>query len=119
MDQTKLGAVVRRFYGLVRQDPDLGPIFNDAIGDWDHHLGLLTDFWSSIMLTSGRYKGNPMAAHWKHADRLSPPLFERWLALWEQTTSELLEPDEAAVIQSKARRIAVSLQLGLQHRIAA
>ena len=119
MDEKVLGAVVRRFYERVRQDPDLAPIFNDAIGNWDHHLYLLTNFWSSVILTSGRYKGNPMAAHWKHASRISPPLFQRWLALWAESTAEFLDPAEAADIQSKAQRIAASLQLGLHHRAAA
>ena len=119
MDEKTFRAVVERFYGLVRQDPDLGPIFNDAIGNWDHHLALLTDFWHSVMLTSGRYKGNPMAAHWKHAGRITPALFQRWLGLWQQATGELMEPAVAAEMQSKARRIATSLQLGLSHRPAA
>ena len=119
MDEAKIAAVVRRFYARVRRDPLLGPIFEDAIPNWGHHLGLLSDFWSSVMLTSGRYKGNPMATHLKHAPRLTPEAFERWLSLWESTTAELLPPDEAAAMLSRARRIAASLQLGLQYRPAA
>jgi len=119
MDDQKLGELVRRFYARVRQDAGLSPIFEDAIENWGRHLDLLTDFWSSIMLTSGRYKGNPMAAHLKHAPRLTPALFDRWLSLWEQTALEVLEPDEAALILSKARRIATSLQLAIHHHAAA
>jgi hemoglobin len=119
MDDAKIEAVVHRFYGKVRQDALLGPIFNGAIADWDHHLALLCDFWNSVMLTSGRYKGNPMAAHAKHAPRLTPAAFARWLALWEETTAELLPPDEAAAMLSRARRIAASLQLGLHYMTAA
>jgi len=119
MDEAKIAAVVRHFYGQVRRDPLLAPIFENAIGDWDHHLGLLSNFWSSVMLTSGRYKGNPLAAHSKHAPKMTPEAFQRWLALWESATTELLPPEEAAEMLSRARRIAVSLQLGLQHRAAA
>ena len=50
----------------------LGPIFNNAIADWPEHLEKLTAFWSSVMLTSGRYKGNPMAAHLKHREAIRP-----------------------------------------------
>jgi hypothetical protein len=46
-----LRALVTAFYARVRQDPELGPIFNDAISDWPHHLSKLTDFWHSVMLT--------------------------------------------------------------------
>ena len=119
MDEGKIKAVVHCFYGRVRQDALLGPIFNGIISDWDHHLGLLGDFWSSVMLTSGRYKGNPMITHLKHAPLLAPEAFQRWLALWEATTSDILPPDEAAEMLSRARRIAASLQLGIQHRAAA
>lgn len=48
----------------------------------EHHLGKLVDFWSSAMLTGGRYKGNSMAAHLKRLSVITPPMFDRWLALW-------------------------------------
>ncbi len=60
--------LVDSFYAKVRADPELGPIFERAIpGDWGPHLATMHDFWSSIMLTSGRYKGNPVAciSGWK------------------------------------------------------
>ena len=51
--------LVDSFYAKVRADSELGPIFKRAIpGDWGPHLATMHDFWSSIMLTSGRYKGN-------------------------------------------------------------
>ena len=56
--------LVDTFYAKVRADPALGPIFERAIaGDWGPHLARMRDFWSSVMLTSGRYKGNPVAVH--------------------------------------------------------
>ena len=49
--------LVDSFYAKVRADSELGPIFKRAIpGDWGPHLATMHDFWSSIMLTSGRYK---------------------------------------------------------------
>ena len=64
-----IAALVARFYARARRDPLIGPVFNDAVDDWDAHLRTLNAFWSSVMLTSGRYKGNPMAAHLEIADR--------------------------------------------------
>lgn len=52
--EEELTPLVEEFYARVRADPALGPIFNDAIDDWPEHLGKLTAFWSSVMLTSGR-----------------------------------------------------------------
>jgi hemoglobin len=108
-----LKRLVSVFYARVREDESLGPIFNDAIENWPDHLDKLIAFWSSVMLTTGRYKGNPVAAHLKHGARISPELFQRWLALWNRTTAEVMEPVAAAALQAKAARIAESLQLAL------
>jgi len=71
------------------------------------------------MLTTGRYKGNPVAAHLKHRARITPELFQRWLLLWGQTTDEVMAPDAAAALQAKAARIAESLQLALFFKLDA
>ena len=113
IDEAGLRRVVDLFYSRVRADPLIGPVFDDAVPDWPAHLALLGDFWSSVMLTSGRYKGQPVPAHRKHLGRLTPAMFERWLALWAETSSELMAPAAAAALQARAARIAESLQLAL------
>jgi hemoglobin len=110
-----LGLLVGRFYARVREDDLLGPVFNGAIHDWPEHLDRLQAFWSSIMLTSGRYKGRPLPAHLKHAPALTDAAFERWLALWKQTSEEIFTPAPAAALQEKAARIAESLSLGVRY----
>jgi len=109
-----IAALVARFYAKARLDPLIGPIFNDAVEDWDAHLRTLNAFWSSVMLTSGRYKGNPMAAHLKLP--IEPRFFERWLALWRETAAESFTPDLALQFKAKAERIAESLKLALFYR---
>jgi len=109
-----IAALVDRFYAKARRDPLIGPVFNDAVGDWDEHLGKLCDFWSSVVLTTGRYKGNPMAAHMKLP--IEPHFFARWLALWQETAGEVFAPEPAAAFRDKAGRIAESLKLGLFYR---
>ena len=110
-------ALVDRFYGKARQDPILGPVFNNAVTDWDEHLDKLHDFWSSVMLTTGRYKGNPMAAHFKQP--IEPGFFDRWQALWRETAAEIFAPMVAAQFVAKAERIGESLKLGLFYRPSA
>jgi hypothetical protein len=61
--ETEIASIVERFYAKVRVDPEIGPVFNDAVQNWDAHLALLKDFWSTVLLTTGRYKGNPLLAH--------------------------------------------------------
>jgi hemoglobin len=109
-----IAALVARFYAKARLDPLIGPVFNNVVEDWDEHLSTLNAFWSSVMLTTGRYKGNPMAAHLKLP--IEPVFFERWLELWRETATELFAPDLAAQFQAKAGRIADSLKLALFYR---
>ena len=111
IDEESLRALVHAFYAKVRLDPLIGPVFDGAISDWPEHLDKLQAFWSSVMLTSGRYKGRPLPAHVKHSDSISAASFDRWLALWRETTDELLEAAPAAALQEKAGRIAESLSL--------
>ena len=112
-----LPGLLERFYAKVRQDEQLGPVFNAAVADWDHHLATLADFWSSVMLTSGRYKGNPMQAHLKHGPKISSEMFGRWLTLWAQTTHEMVSTEVALALQAKAARIAQSLDLAIRFRL--
>lgn len=105
--------VVHAFYAEIRRDPALGPIFNRVIdGDWDAHLAKMCDFWSSVLLMTGRFKGSPMAAHARIAD-IRPAHFVRWLHMFRQTAERLCPPPAAALFVEKSEMIAQSLQLGI------
>jgi hemoglobin len=108
--------LVDAFYAKVRCDPELAPIFMRAIpGDWQPHLTRMYAFWSSVMLTSGRYKGNPVVKHLVIPGIL-PHLFERWLALFNETCGELFDDGVGEQFRVKAARIAESLMLALFYR---
>lgn len=117
MTEQQIILLVHEFYRKVREDEVLGPVFNRSIPDWPEHLDTMCDFWSSVMLTTGRYKGQPMAAHIRHKDAIHPSMFERWLSLWRETAALLLDRDDAIAVVGKAERIAESLQLGMFFRI--
>lgn len=114
-----IALLIENFYARVRRDPVLGPVFDAAIapGDWPKHLATMRRFWSSVVLASGRYSGNPVAVH-QAVIGLEQPMFARWLALFEETATELLPPETAGVFAAKAHRIAESLQLALFYRPA-
>ena len=108
--------LVDAFYAKVRVDPELGPVFARAIpGDWQPHLNKMYAFWSSVMLTSGRYKGNPVAKHLV-VEGITLELFERWLALFDETCGELFDDRIREEFRAKAVRIAESLKLALFYR---
>ena len=116
IDEAAIHRLVRAFYARVRADAELGPIFEAAIGDrWDAHLDRMTDFWSSVMLTSGRYSGNPMIKHMRQK-AIRPPHFTQWLALFDHAARELFTYDCAESFIAKAHNIARSLQLGMFFR---
>lgn len=50
----------------------------------------MRDFWSSVMLTSGRYKRNLAAVHLR-IDGINPRLFDRWLELFSEACGELFD----------------------------
>ena len=106
--EAMIGELVARFYGRVREDELLAPIFA-AVQDWDEHLARLRDFWSSVVLTTGRYHGQPMRVHLPLA--LVGDHFDRWLDLFEQTAREVCPPAAAAHFIDKARRIADSFEM--------
>lgn len=114
--------LVGRFYGRVRRDPLLAPVFTTTLGEtdaaWAAHLDRLADFWSSTMQGSGRYHGDPFSAHLRLPD-LTPVMFDRWLDLFQATCREVLQPDEAAAFGTRAERIARSLRIGLFERMPA
>jgi hemoglobin len=109
-----ISEVVGAFYAKVRRDPVLGPVFARAIADdaWPEHLAIISDFWSTVMLKTGRYRRNPFTAH-QRIEGISPELFDHWLRLWRQTGQELLTPDAADALYAKAATIADSLKAGL------
>jgi len=112
--EAMIEAVVHGFYDRIRQDPALGPIFNRTIAPeaWPAHLRKMCDFWSSVMLMSGRFHGAPMLAHTR-IEGLDERHFARWLGLFDETTAELCPPEAAALFVQKSRLIAQSLQLGV------
>jgi hemoglobin len=112
--EPEISTLVDTFYAKVRLDPDIGPIFNAIIDDWPYHLDLLKDFWSTVLLTTGRYKGDPMMKHLQLP--LDPQHFERWLALFAETAHEVLSPAHAATIIAKSNRIAQNFQAGVLHQ---
>lgn len=113
ISRARLALLVERFYDKVREDDLIGPVFLRAVEDWDEHLATLTAFWSSVMLGVPGFKGHPMAAHLRLADEITPPMFERWLSLWHETTSECFAPAAAADLQARAAQIGRNFQSAL------
>lgn len=111
IDDAVIEQLVRAFYARVRDDTLLAPIFAARIADWEPHLKRMCAFWSSVVLMSGRYHGQPTKTH------LSLPIdarhFDRWLDLFERTAREVCSASAADHFIERARRIAESLELAI------
>lgn len=110
VDEAMIERLVRRFYADVRADAALAPVFDAVIDEWEPHLQRMCAFWSSVMLRTGRYHGQPMP---KHAPLpVGAEHFDRWLELFARTAREVCGP-AAPLFIDRARRIAQSLELGV------
>ncbi|MCC6786637.1 MAG: group III truncated hemoglobin [Hyphomonadaceae bacterium] len=110
VDEVMIDRLVRHFYAEVRLDAELGPIFDARIADWEPHLRRMVDFWSSVMLRTGRYHGQPMPLHARLP--VSGVDFDRWLELFGATAEKVCGP-AAPLFIDRASRIAQSLELGI------
>jgi hemoglobin len=114
IDDAFISDLVETFYTRVRAHPELGPIFENEIGDhWDTHLPKMKDFWSSVATNSGRYGGKPVPAHQKLSG-VTASHFNTWLGLFRETLDDLATHEETpGYFMERAERIATSLQLAM------
>lgn len=112
IDEELIAELVDRFYARVRQDEFIGPVFEARVDDWDEHLKKLRAFWSSVVLLTGRYKGQPMPVH-AAISEITDAHFERWLSLFADTAKTVCPPAAAALFIDRSQRIAQSLRLGI------
>ncbi len=106
-----ISLLVDEFYGEVRKDARLGPIFDARLsGKWGPHLIKMKQFWSSVLLKSGTYKGRPVPAHMGLKEVESDD-FQRWLGLFRPVAQRLFSPEAAKIVIAAAERIAQSLWL--------
>ncbi|MDJ0367717.1 group III truncated hemoglobin [Hymenobacter sp. H14-R3] len=106
-----LRRLIDAFYGRVRADELLGPVFEARIpaGHWPQHLDTMTRFWTAALLAQAAgYRGNPGAKH------IFLPIekahFTRWLALFGQTVDELFAGHNATEAKLRARKMGEMFQ---------
>ena len=114
IDDELISELVEQFYTAIRSDEMLGPIFAAHVVDWTPHLRRMKDFWASVTMESGRFRGNPMVKHIA-VGGLEQVHFDRWLVLWRETVGTVVPDAEAAdLFRVSADRIARSLLSGIQ-----
>ena len=99
-------AFVNSFYGKVKEDSLLAPVFAAKIPDdaWPAHLERMYDFWNAILFAETGFQGNPMQKHLRLP--IEEKHFEQWLALFRKTLDELYAGPKAEEAKTRAESIA-------------
>jgi hemoglobin len=101
--------LVNTFYGKVRVNSVIGPIFNDVVQvDWDHHLPRMYAFWSSLLIGEHSFSGNPMQKHVEisRMASMTEAEFSEWLIFFNLTVDELFFGEKAHEAKIRAANIA-------------
>ncbi|MGJ8696728.1 MAG: group III truncated hemoglobin [Verrucomicrobiaceae bacterium] len=109
IDRDGIELLVNSFYDTVREDDQLGFIFDQlAKVNWDAHLPKMYSFWETVLFRSGGYKGNPIASHAKllPLTDLGKDKFDHWLALFEATVDQHFAGENADHIKRCAADMA-------------
>jgi len=106
--------MVNEFYGKVKEDELLGPIFENVVkGNWDAHLEKMYGFWETIVFNVKKYSGSPFHKH------LPLPIegkhFERWLALFHATINEHFVGKHAEEIKKRSTQMGIMFEYKLKH----
>lgn len=110
--EESIRVLVDTFYDAVRKDDVLGPVFESKLhGQWAAHLPRMYDFWSTILLSTGKFQGNVYGKHMALTG-IEKEHFVRWLSLFKNTVTDIYDGEAANKILEAADRIAGSLQLG-------
>lgn len=97
--------LVNRFYGSVRQDELLGPIFDEVIQDrWPEHLEKMYRFWQTVLLEEHTYYGSPFPPHAKLP--VEKQHFERWIKLFFATIDNHFDGELACEAKWRAQKMA-------------
>ncbi len=102
IDRKDIETLVNLFYNKVKSDELLLPVFSHV--DWPHHLPIMYNFWSSMLLGDQSYLGNPFQKHIHLA--IDSSHFNQWLALFKETVDENFTGLKADEAKSRALSIA-------------
>ena len=102
------------FYNKLLADSSISYLFTDVAKiDLPHHLGILVDFWDSILFQSDTYRKNAMQPHMilHQKSPLQKHHFETWLKYFNASVDELFEGEKAFVAKERALSIATVMRI--------
>jgi len=111
---TDIKLLVDTFYGTVQKDDLIGAIFNEQIQNrWEEHLAKMYTFWQTILLDEYTYQGRPFPPHARLP--IQQDHFDRWLALFDKTVSDLFAGPIAEEAKARGRKMAALFMVKLDN----
>ncbi len=96
--------LVDTFYARVREDKEIGAVFESFIHNWDEHHIKLYKFWRTVILKQAAYRAKPVQMHFKMGLKRSD--FDRWLSIWKETVDALFEGKNAETAKYRGGKMA-------------
>lgn len=116
MTSGDIDRLISAFYAQIRTHDQLGPIFNDAVGEdkaeWQAHETKIASFWRNALLMDRGYSGNPMMVHMMNPN-IQAEHFPIWLELFREVAFRVLDHEKASNISALADRIGRGLSFGI------
>ncbi len=106
--------LVDNFYGKVREDSLLGPVFETVIEHrWPQHLEKMYRFWQTVLFGERTYSGAPFPPHAPLP--IGAAHFERWLQIFRENTDSLFEGEKSEEAKWRAEKMAIMFQMKIEH----
>jgi hemoglobin len=105
-DKADIIVLIDAFYGQVRKDPVLAPIFQQRIPDdaaWPIHLRTMYSFWNTLLFGENDYHGNPFHKH--IGMEIGALHFDRWIGYFHQTVDLYFSGPMAENAKEKATKM--------------
>lgn len=107
--------IITIFYDLLLVDKKMIPFFEDIVAknQLEHHLEIITDFWSDVLFDTITYHNNVMQ---KHLDKntfvkFGKEHFTIWVSYFIETITAFFEGKNAEKMKTRAQSIATVMQL--------
>ena len=107
--------IITKFYEQLLNDPLMKPFFEEIIqqNQLEHHIQIITDFWSDILFETHLYANNVMQKHLhKNAEMPFEKVhFERWTSYFITTIDANFEGMIASKMKERALSISIVMQV--------
>jgi hemoglobin len=112
LDDVRL--LVNTFYGKVREDKILAPVFNDRIGKaWPQHIEKMCRFWQTVLLEEHTYFGAPFSRHVNLPVEHSH--FEKWVELFHSSVDALFAGEKAEEAKWRGSKMAEMFEMKMKY----